>query len=139
MTHTLQLVGHALRPDRCVVEVTQHPLRRTRFQAIEGMLSADGGERSLTLVVDGGSLPATVPCLGPALRGPKHPSTEDVVRFGSTRARGWTFSGQLTVRGAWYDLTLRARVVHTDDDTVVLAAVGRTGRVRIEIAAEFGR
>ena len=138
MTHTLQLAGLAMRPDRCVVEVTRHPLRHTRFKAVEGML-VTGDERSLTMVVAGGSLPAAVPCLGPALRGPRHPSIEDVVRFESTGARDWTFTGRLTVRGSWYDLTLRARVVHTDDNTVVLAAVGRTGRVRIEIAAEFGR
>ncbi|GAB3884702.1 hypothetical protein GCM10029964_046130 [Kibdelosporangium lantanae] len=138
MTHTLQLAGHSLRPDHCVVEVTRKPLRHIRFQAIEGTLATDG-ERSLTLTVDGGPLPAAVPCLGPAVRGPKHPSTEDVVRFDSTRVHGWTFTGRLTVRGAWYDLTLRARVVHTDDDTVVLAAVGRTSRVRVEIAAEFTR
>ena len=141
MTHTLQLVAHTLRPDRCVVEVTRRPFGRARLRAVDGALVTDG-ERSLTIAVEAGSLKSAGPWLGPAIRGPKHPSPEeqDIIRFTSTRAdANWTFTGQLTVRGAWYDLTLRARQVYADDSTVVIAAVGRTGRARVEIAAEFGR
>jgi polyisoprenoid-binding protein YceI len=140
MTDTIQAAGYALRPDRCVIEVTRRPLVRARFPAIDGTLVTDGA-RSMTITVDAGSLKTATPWLGAASRGPKRLSANDhtTIRFESQQAGGWIFEGRLTVQGAWYDLVLRSRVVHSDDNTVIISAKGRTGRVRVEIAAEFGR
>lgn len=36
-----------------------------------------------------------------------------------------------------HDVTLFGRIVHQDDESVVITARGRVGRVRIELAGEF--
>lgn len=133
MTDPVQLL-----PDRCVIEVTGRPFLRKRFRAVSGTLTTKG-ERSLTLVADAGSLKTAIPWLGPAARGPRQPTDNATILFETQRTHDWKFTGRLTVHSAWYDLTLRARVVHADDETVVLAAKGQVGRVRVELAAEFGR
>jgi hypothetical protein len=138
MTDTPPRAGYALHSDRCVVEVTRRPFLRARFRAVDGTLTLDG-ERSLTMAVAAGKLRPVGRWLGPALRGPKHVADGDTITFESISVADWAFTGRLTVHGAWYPLTLHAREVHADPSTVVLAAVGRTGRVRVEIAAEFGR
>jgi hypothetical protein len=134
VTHTLKTVGYALDPGRCVIEVTKRPLVRVRFQATEGELVPGV---SLTLTVDPGSLKTAIPWLGPALRGPKYLSTNDIL-FEATQD-GNDFAGRLTVQGAWYDLVLRSRIVYADEDTVIISARGRIRRLAVEIAAEFGR
>lgn len=133
VTHTLT-AAYALTPGRCVIEVTRRPLVRARFRALEGALVPGD---SLVLTVDAGSVKTATPWLGPALRGPKYLSTNDILF--EAEQDGDTFTGLLTVQGAWYDLTLRSRVVHADDDTVIISAKGRIRRLDVEIAAEFTR
>ncbi|QUQ62969.1 hypothetical protein [Kutzneria sp. CA-103260] len=103
----------------CVLERTPFPLLHRRIPTHGGSLSI-GDETTLTLT---DLITATV----------------TVERRRRMRVTGW-----LDLRGRRHTLRLTARVVHVDDDGLVVAATGTAvasgrRRLRIETAMEFTR
>jgi polyisoprenoid-binding protein YceI len=145
---------YELRPGRCVIEVAVRilgrPLLRGRFRAVRGTLVV-GEPGTVRADLSAKSLRANVPLLSGVLTGPRGLSAarHRTVDFTGTVSLAGPLqldiAGVVRVRYVSRPLSLRARVVHVDDGTVVLAAHGVLRRQRfprrlwVEAAAELTR
>jgi hypothetical protein len=138
---------YELRLDRFALEVAVRPFPHGRFRPVRGTLEAG----VLTVEVSAKSLRTNVPLLHRMLTGSRglwaarHSTVSFTAPFTPDGAGWFDIAGTLRVRHTAYPLPLRARVVHLDDDTVVLAAHGVLTRarfprrLRIEAAMELTR
>jgi len=139
-----------LRLDRCVIEVAVRvlgrPVLRGRFRADRATIDAG----TLIADVSAKSLRTNVPLLNRVLTGSRwlwaarHRTLSYTATVVPDGPRHLDLLGTVRVRHTRYPLPLRARVVHSDDDTMVFSAQGVVVRQRfprrlsVEVAAELG-
>ncbi|HEV8556913.1 MAG TPA: hypothetical protein VGR06_11025 [Actinophytocola sp.] len=145
---------YELRLDRYVLEVAVRvlgrPLLRGRFRAVRGCLEV-GEPSTLSLDISAKSLRTNVPLLRRVVSGSsglwaaRHRTIRFTAVVAPDRPRRLDLRGTVRVRHEDHDLPMRARVVHLDLDTVVLAAHGVLDtngfprRLHVEAALELAR
>jgi len=143
---------YELRLDRYVLEVAVQvlgrPLLRGRFRALRGCLEV-GEPSTLSLDIAAKSFRTNVPLLRRVAIGPsglwaaRHRTIRFTAVVAPDRPHRLDVRGTVRVRHEDHDLPMRARVVHLDLDTVVLAAhgfldtKGFPGRLSVEAALEL--